>query len=390
MRFFRAFALSFGAVLFVGLVFLGGYLLGDHRSAQAADPTFGVLWDVQNLLKTEFLGDAPAAQAQAYGAAKGLVESYKDPYTVFVEPAPRTIERDELRGHFGGIGANMGRNEAGDLVLTPMRDGPAAKAGLQDGDILLAVDGEPITAQMTVDEIVALVRGDEGTAVKLSLRRAGRSEPFDISVVRARINVPSVDWRVLDQAGHLGYIKISIIGEGTAAELRTGIDTLAAQGVDKLIVDLRGNGGGLVDSAVDIASQFLKDGVVLREQQRGQQERFYPVKAVQSPAQGWKLALLVDGSTASAAEIIAGALHDYGRATLIGDKTYGKGSVQRVHELADGSSLHVTVARWLTPNRHQIDKVGLQPDLQVSFSDDDRSNGRDPQLARAQAFLLGG
>ena len=389
MRFLRPFALSFGAILLLGLVFVGGYLLGDHRSARAADPSFSIVYDVQNLLKTEFLGDAPSPQAQVYGAAHGLVESYKDPFTVFVEPAPRTIERDELAGHFGGIGASMGRNEAGDLVLTVIRDQPAAKAGVQDGDVLLAVDGKPITREMAVDQVVALVRGEEGSRVTLTLRRTGRDGTLDVSIVRARITVPSVEWRVLDEPNHIGYVRISIIGEGTAGELKTGIDELAGKGVSRLVVDLRGNGGGLVDSAVDISSLFLKDGTVLREQQQGGQEKFYPVKSVTSPAQAWSLVLVVDGGTASASEIIGGALQDQGRATLVGEKTYGKGSVQRVHELADGSSLHVTVARWLTPDGHLIDKVGLQPDVQISLSADDRTNGRDTQLARAQAWLLG-
>jgi carboxyl-terminal processing protease len=294
-----------------------------------------------------------------------------------------------LAGHFGGIGANMGRNDAGDLVLTVIRDQPAAKAGVQDGDVLVAVDAKPVTKDMPVDQVVALVRGDEGSKVTLTLRRAGRDGTLDLSIVRARINVPSIEWRVLDDANHIGYVKISIIGEGTAAELKTGIGELAGKGVNWLVVDLRGNGGGLVDSAVDITSQFLKDGVVLREQQHSGQEKFYPVKAVLSPAQAWPLVILVDGGTASASEIIAGALRDQGRATLIGEKTYGKGSVQRVHELADGSSLHVTIARWLTPDRHLIDKVGLQPDVPASLSADDRKNGRDTQLARAQSWMLG-
>jgi carboxyl-terminal processing protease len=194
---------------------------------------------------------------------------------------------------------------------------------------------------------------------------------------------------VLDPAQHIGYARISIMGEQTSAELQKGIAELSGQTVNKLVVDLRGNGGGLVDTAVDTASQFLRTGNVLIEQEQGGKERVYPVKAVSSPAQDWQLVILTDGGTASAAEIIAGALRDQGRAALIGDKTYGKGSVQRVHELGDGSSLHVTVARWLTPGRHQIDKVGLQPDVQVSLSNDDRNAGRDPQMARAQAWLRG-
>ncbi|MGC8780939.1 MAG: S41 family peptidase, partial [Anaerolineae bacterium] len=290
-------------------------------------------------------------------------------------------------GHFGGIGATVSRDEAGAAVLTVMRDRPAARAGIWDGDILLAVDGTPITAEMPVRDIVDLIRGDEGTKVRLMLQRAGVAEPFEVVVVRERIEVPSVEWRVLNAADHIGYVKIAIFGERTDQELQAGLNELAAQGVNRLVLDLRGNGGGLVETAVDVAGRFLRDGVLLYEVRRGGQERFYEVKRVSSPAHSWPLAVLVDAGTASAAEIVAAALQDRGRGTLIGEKTYGKGSVQEVHELADGSSLHVTVARWLTPARHQIDKVGLTPDVPVNISAADRDAGRDPQLAKAQEWL---
>ncbi|MEJ5197287.1 MAG: S41 family peptidase [Anaerolineae bacterium] len=339
------------------------------------------------MLKTRFVGDIPDDRTQVYGAIRGLVGSYKDPYTTFLEPAPRRLERDEIRGHFGGIGATLSRDEAGALVLTVMRDRPAARAGVRDGDVLLAVDGTTITADMPVRDVVDLIRGEEGTKVRLTLRRAGVAEPFEIVIVRERIEVPSVEWRILSQTDHIGYVKITIFGERTDQELQIGLNELAAQGVNRLVLDLRGNGGGLVETAVDVASRFLADGVLLYEVRRGGQERFYEVKRVSSPAHGWPLAVLVDAGTASASEIVAGALRDRGRAVLIGEKTYGKGSVQEVHELADGSSLHVTVARWLTPARHQIDKVGLTPDVPVTISSADRDAGRDPQLAKAQEWL---
>jgi carboxyl-terminal processing protease len=391
MRWVRAFVFALAITVVVGGAFLGGYALGGRRgqSARAQAPGFDLLWQVQGLLDREFIGNIPSAQAQAYGAIHGLVASYNDPYTVFVEPAPREVERDELRGSFGGIGATLARNDAGDLVLTVMRDRPAARAGVQDGDILLSVNAKPITAEMTVEEVVALIRGDVGTKVRLTLRRPGTPDPFTAEVTRERIETPSVEWRVLDEAGHIGYVRISLFGERTSDELKAALSELADQGVTKLVLDLRGNGGGLVDAAVDTTSFFLRGGQVMREVKRGGQERFYPVKQVSSPADDWELVLLVDGATASASEIMAGALRDQNRAILIGEKTYGKGSVQQVHELPDGSSLHVTVARWLTPNRHQIDHTGLEPDVVVTIAAEDRDAGRDPQLARAESWLKG-
>jgi len=389
MRWWRGFAAGLVIGLIAGGVFLLGYGLGTRQASAADTADFGILWQVRSLLDRSFIGDAPAVEKQVYGAARGLVASYNDPYTVFVEPAPREVERDQLRGHFGGIGAYMGRNEVGELELTIMRDRPAARAGIQDGDILLAVDGTVITTDMPVDEIVALVRGDVGTEVVLRIRRGPESEPFDVSVTRERIETPSVEWRVLNADQHTGYVRISIFGERTGEELRTGLAELASQGVERVVLDLRGNGGGLVDAAVEIASQFLKDGNVLREIKRGGQERFYPVKPVRSPAHSWETLVLVDAGTASASEIVAGALRDEKGALLIGEKTYGKGSVQEVHEFSDGSSLHVTVARWLTPKRHEIDKNGLQPDVTVNITQEDRDAGRYPQLARAEAYFAG-
>lgn len=374
----------------IAAIFGGGYYFGSRQTASAGSPdAFDDLWIVRGMLERSFIGEIPSDQKQAWGATKGMVATYGDPYTVFVEPVSRKMERDELAGHFGGIGAYLGRDEQGRMAVTVMRDRPAARAGVQDKDVLLAVDDTEITSAMTVEEVVALIRGDEGTKVKLKLLRLPAAEPFTVTVTRERVETPSVEWRVLDQARNVGYARIAIFGEQTANELRKGIGELNSAGVKKLVLDLRGNGGGLVDAATDIASQFIKDGNVLLEVKRGGQERHYPVGSTQGPAQDWEIVVLVDGGTASASEIVSGALQDRGRAILIGEKTFGKGSVQEVHELPDGSSLHVTVARWLTPDRHQIDGSGLQPDVQVGVSGDDRKNGRDPQLARAEAWLNG-
>ena len=387
----RSFALGFVAALLLVGMFLGGYLLGDGRSRNVAaqTPDFDLLWRVHDLLEASFYGEMPETSEQAYGAVRGLTEAYRDPYTVFVEPAAREVERDELRGHFGGIGAQLGRDDAGDMALTVIRDRPAARSGVMDGDVLLAVDGQTITAQMSVEDAIALIRGEVGTSVVLTLRRASQQQPFDVTVVREKIETPSVEWRLLDKNLGIGYARVGIFAESTTKELQTGIKELQAQGVNKIVLDLRGNSGGLLDAAVETTSLFLRQGDVLRELKRAGQERYYPTQSLSSPAQNWEIALLVDGGTASASEIVAGALRDNDRAVLVGERTFGKGSVQEVHEFPDGSSLHVTVAQWLTPDRHQINKVGLEPDVTIEISPEDRANGRDPQLRRAQSWLEG-
>lgn len=389
MRWWRGFSAGILIGLLVGGIFLTGYLLGTRQATGVGSSEFNTLWTVRGLLDRSFIGTAPPVRTQVFGATQGLVTTYGDPYTVFVEPISRELERDELRGHFGGIGAYIGRDEAGNVVLTTIRDRPAARAGVEDGDTLLLVDDTTIVPDMSIEEIVTLVRGEVGSHVRLTLERAVKDAPFVIVVVRERIETPSVEWRILEADDHIGYVRISIFGEQTAQELSAGLAELASQGADRLVLDLRGNGGGLVDAAVNATGQFLREGLVFREIKRGNQERFYPIKPVNSPAHTWKIALLVDGGTASASEIVAGALRDQGRATLIGERTFGKGSVQEVHELPDGSSLHVTISRWLTPQHHQIDGSGLEPDVQVSITAEDRSAGSDPQLSRAVAWLNG-
>jgi carboxyl-terminal processing protease len=239
---------------------------------------------------------------------------------------------------------------------------------------------------MSTDEIVTMIRGEIGTVVVLTVTRAGAEDPVDISVTRAIIETPSVTWRILEEEPTIGYVQLTAFTERSSNELDRAIDELTAQGAESYILDLRGNGGGLLDSAVDIASQFLRDGVVVREDRQNEGDRIYDVrdggKVLDQP-----LVLLINGGTASASEIVAGALQDYERASLIGERTFGKGSVQLIYELSDKSRLHVTVAKWFTPNGNVIDGIGLAPDVEVLFSEEDHSNGSDPQLERAISFL---
>ncbi len=389
MKTARILALAALILATVVVVFAAGYATrwlvshGDAAGAASAAapgekaPEFGVFWEAWDILQRDFYGDQPASQSRTYGAIQGLTEAYGDPYTVFVQPAPRQRERENLSGAFGGIGAWITADEAGNKVLDPMPGRPAEKAGILKGDVLLAVAGQPLDPALSVDDVVNLIRGPIGEPVDLTVQRAGVAEPLVIAVVRERIETPSVEWRALEQAPQVGYIAIRQFTERTPDELDQALDDLRQQEVSALIVDLRHNGGGLLQSSIEVASRFLSDGVVLFERRNTGEEQVYQVRDAQR-APNWPMMVLVDGATASASEIVAGALQDRGRAELVGETTFGKGSVQLVYDLSDGSSVHVTVARWITPNGHEINGVGLTPEQIVPHED-----GRDAPLEEA-------
>ena len=364
-------------------------LVVDDQPTEDENEQFSLYWEVWHRVEQQFYGEIPEDPTTTYGAIKGALASLNDPYTIFIEPEPAAQEKAQLEGQFGGIGAFVQRDESGRVILDPMRDQPAEKAGLRKDDVLIAVDSVTILPEMTTDAIVLLIRGEVGTEVVLTVERAGVEEPLEIVVERAVIETPSAQWRILEEAPDLGYIQLTAFTERSNNELDQAFEELAAQGAEAYILDLRHNGGGLLEAAVDVGSQFLREGVVLREDRKNDGERIYDVrrggKALDQP-----LVVLVNGGTASASEIVAGALQDYERATLIGEKTFGKGSVQLIYELSDSSRLHVTVAKWFTPNGHAIDGLGLTPDIEALETEEDRANGRDVQLERAISFLQNG
>lgn len=396
----RSFGLTFLVIATLTVVFMAGF--GTHwltsRTATSApdmalaglaapesesSAEFAVFWEAWHVLQRDFFGDQPAEQERTYGAIQGLVQSYSDPYTYFVEPQPRQREKENLSGEFGGIGAYVSTDDAGEIVLNPMAGRAAEKAGVLEGDILVAVDGTAITPEMSQDQVLDLVRGPIGEAVELQLRRGDSPDLLTVSVIRERIESPSVEWRVLAETPTAGYIAISQFTERTAGELDRAIEDLEEADISFLVLDLRHNGGGLLQSSIDVASRFLDDGVILYERKNDGSRETYRVSAAHR-APNWPVAVLVDGATASAAEIVAGALQDRGRAQLVGEKTYGKGSVQLIRDLSDGSSVHVTVARWQTPNGHEINGVGLVPDVESLHED-----SIDAPLAAAIRLLTG-
>ncbi len=345
-----------------------------------------VFWEAWRLVEKDFVGSLPSPQARVYGATRGMLASLNDPYTTLVEPQQHQREKEDLQGSFGGIGVTMRRNAQGDVILAPLPDSPAIRTGVLDGDVLVAVNGKPISATLSFDDIAAAVRGPVGTPVTISVRRSGSDSLLSFTITRAVIQTPSVTFRILDNAPQIGYIALSRFTERSGDEVQRAAQELQRQGARQLVLDLRDNGGGLLTAAIDVSSQFLSDSVVLYEQEKGQPERTFRTKPG-GAALDIPLVILVNRGTASASEIVAGSLRDNKRAILVGEQTYGKGSVQHIYDLSDGSSLHVTAAEWFTPNRHQLTGQGLVPDVVVAQSNEDIAAGRDPQLDRAVVYL---
>ena len=394
----RKFPLIIALFSLAGLAFGVGYiaypLLHPPRESVVVDPqtegTAGaqgldlqLFWEVRSLLERDFFGEKPSEDAQRYGTVRGLVQAYDDPYTYFVEPQPRELEQDNLRGSFGGIGAYIVGGDDG-YHLSPMPGQPAEQAGIQEGDLLLLVDDTEITTEMSEEDVVALVRGPVDTDVVLVVRRGQDDavEELTIAVTRAVIETPSVDYRLLDddpRTADIGYIKHTLFTERSPDEMLQAIQELTDRGATRFILDLRGNPGGIVNSAVAIADMWIDDGLIFTEERAdGSREEFRATAG--GPGVEYPLVVVVDAASASASEIVAGALQDLGRAQLVGEKTFGKGSVQFIHQLADASSLHVTTAEWFTSDGHQLTGVGLTPDRTIE-------PGADP-LPAAVALLM--
>lgn len=373
--------------------FAAGFFVNDfvdlrngRSSSGNQEQDFAIFWEAWDRIEQSYIGALPTNKEMAYGAIRGALNILGDPYTVFIEPVVREQERDSLRGNFGGIGANIQRNEAGEVVLSPIPGNPAEEAGIQDGDVLIAVDGLEIAADMIVGDIVAIIRGEEGTAVTLSVIHPGESEQTDITIIRAIILLPSVAYQILPDDPTIGYIRLSRFSGESGGEVEAAILALQEAGAEQLILDLRQNGGGLLDAAVDVGDHFLDEGVVLYQISSTEDEKVF-MSTDETIAAEMPLVVLIDGGTASASEIVAGALQDRERAVLIGATTFGKGSVQLVYDLSDGSSVHVTSARWYTPERHQIDQQGLAPNIEVIPTEEAIANGQDEALEAAVEYL---
>ncbi len=351
----------------------------------ASDPNFQIFWEAYQTLKNQYYGDdLPVTKTLAYDAIRGVLFGLSDQFTSFITPDAAKLVQEDATGSFSGIGAFVQLNQARALQITKIIPGsPAEAAGLKAGDLIIEVDGQSMVGE-DLSLQVAKVRGPEGSKVTLTVVR-GQDKPFTADVVRKKIDIKLVDSKMLDSG--IGYVSLSsFLSATTSDQLNAAIKDLLAKNPKGLIFDLRGNGGGFLDQAIQVADTFLPKGVVMYERFKDGKENVYNSED-SGIAQDIPLVVLVDEGTASASEIVAGAIQDRGRGKLIGEKTFGKGSVQSVNHLSDGSQLNVTIAHWFTPNNRAIHGTGLEPDITVAAGTDP---AKDPQLDRAVEYLLTG
>lgn len=364
-------------------------ILADERALPPTSVDFTPLWQVWNILDERFVPatttEAVSEQELLWGAIEGLAGAYRDPYTIFLPPAQNTVFEESINGSFGGVGIEIGIRDEVLTVIAPLKDSPAERAGIKAGDVIVEVDGVYME-DAPIDEAVQVIRGEIGTEVVLSVRREGVSELIPIPIKRDTIKIPTIDTELRSD----GVFVISLYNfSAPSAELFAGaIREFGASESNKLILDLRNNPGGFLEASVNVSSWFLPSGKVVVT------ENFGDGKVNEHRSRGtllnkdFDVVILINEGTASASEIVAGALREHGVATLVGKSTFGKGSVQELVPITDDTSLKVTIARWFTPNGTSISDGGLDPDIEVDFTEEDSLEGRDPQLERAVEFLL--
>ena len=324
-----------------------------------------------------------------YGAVQGMTAALDDPYTVFLAPVDHAPVQEEMSGEYEGIGVWVEHPEGRFTIVAPIPGSPADEAGIRPGDVLIAADGKELSG-LPDDEALRLIRGPAGTVVRLTIERPGRTETFDLEVTRRAITVPTV-LNTPQADGRVAWIQVGIFGDNTTAQLDAALAQARNDGVAAIVLDLRGNGGGWVTAAQEMIGRFVPadSGPALYEDTTMSGDdgmKAEPIIGGGTEILDLPLVVLVDGGSASASEIVAGALRDYGRATLVGQPTFGKGLVQRVHDFADGSSARITFARWLTPQKRPIPEDGLAPDVAIAYPDP--PDGSDPQLAAAVDLVL--
>lgn len=358
-----------------------------NRGSVSLSADYSLLWDALDKINSKYVDRPLDQQKLLYGAVSGLVGAAGDEYTVFFNPEDAKKFAEELQGSFDGIGAEIGMKEEQIVIIAPLDDTPAKRAGILAGDLILEINDES-TQGISVDQAVSKIRGKSGTEVKLTILHKDEHEPVEIKIIRARIEVKSVKMETKEINGNkIAIIKLNRFGEDTKGLFDHAVDTILAGNYKGVILDMRNNPGGYLETSVALASNWINSGdVVLREVMFGEKEKEYKASGINRLAE-IKTVVLVNGGSASASEILAGALQDYKIATIVGEKTFGKGSVQELEDLKFDSKIKITVAKWFTPYNRGINKIGLEPDVKVELTSDDAKAEKDPQMDRALELI---
>lgn len=386
------------------IVFFVGFNFGQNKAKQEKPPLhifnatstksvdFAAFWKAWNILDQNFVKKSSTTpdisdQDKIWGAIQGLASSYGDPYTVFFPPVESKAFGEEISGSFGGVGMEIVLRDGLLTVVAPLKDTPAYRAGIKPGDKIISIDDRPAIG-MSVDEAIGLIRGKSGTSVSITFARDNVKEPLVKNIVRENINIPTVDTKLTKE----GVFVISLYNFSATSPnyFRNALREFIQSGSDKLVLDLRGNPGGYLEAAIDMASWFLPSGKILVTEDFGgkRENKVYKSKGYDIFNSNLKMAILIDKGSASASEILAGALREYDKAVLVGTNTFGKGSVQELINLTEETSIKITVAHWLTPKGNSISDGGLKPDIEVISTPENAKNGNDIQLNEAIKYLL--
>ncbi|KKR32364.1 MAG: Carboxyl-terminal protease [Parcubacteria group bacterium GW2011_GWF2_39_8b] len=392
-------------IVAVGVVFIIGFYSGragvteEDKVISIINKTdtlqntvdFAPFWKTWNVINEKYVPtnstttDKVDDQTRVYGAISGMVASLGDPYTVFLPPAESKSFSEEIQGSIEGVGMEVGMKDSILTVISPIKGSPAYNAGIKAGDKIIKIDNT-LTNTLNTDEAIKLIRGPKGTAVKLTIIRTGVKNSFEVSVTRDVINIPTVDTEIKGEVFIIRLYNFSAISSNL---FRNALREFVESGKHKLIIDLRGNPGGYLEAAIDMASWFLPLGkVIVKEDFRDEQDaQIYRSKGYNVFNNTLKMVVLIDGGSASASEILAGALHEHGIATLVGTQSFGKGSVQELVNITPTTSVKVTIAKWLTPKGTSISNGGLTPNVVVKLDEKEFANGNDNQLNRALEIL---
>ncbi len=372
-------------IKYVGEV-LNKYQLSNENFNQDID--FNLFWETWDELKKNYIDGADINDKQLfYGALRGMVNSVEDPYTVFMEPKIAEEFNNDLAGTFEGIGAEIGIKNDILTIIAPLPDMPAEKAGLMAGDKVFAINGES-TAGITIDDAVAKIRGKKGTEVALSVARENEENLLEIKIKRGKIIVKSIKTELLDD--DIFLIKVTNFNNDTESLFSEAVREAINDNAKGIILDLRNNPGGYLETAIEMASEWIEDGLIVVEQFAKEESKNEHLARGRARLKDFPTVVLVNRGSASASEIVSGALQDHQKALIVGEKTFGKGSVQTIAKFKDGSSLKVTIAKWLTPNGRSINDEGIEPDLTIGYTIDDYQADLDPQKDAAIRLIQNG